>query len=386
MNNISKESTDGLAHSVLGASSSHRWMHCPASVEMAKKAPKSKGSAFAMEGTAAHELAEMCLLEKKKADHFKGHKIKGFEVNDEMIEAVNLYYDTIRKENKGVTIEVEKRFNLGWLYPGMFGTNDACTFKKGLLRVYDYKHGAGIAVDADDNSQLVYYAIGASYDYKKKKWRDDIKEIEMVIIQPRAYHFKGPIRRWRITFQELKEWAKKIVISAKMTNWAEPPMFAGDHCGFCPAAGMCPQLHDNAQVAAKTDFQDKIADPKLLTKEQIVDVVNAAKMIRGFLKSCEDLAFNEIMEGKKMPGLKMIRGRGSRRWEDESEVIKFAETKTSEELFDVKLKSPAKLEKLIDKKELEPYIYKVEGSLKVVPESDKGREIILNAADDFKES
>ena len=47
---------------------------------------------------------------------------------------------------------------------------------------------------------------------------------------------------------------------------------------------------------------------------------------------------------------------------------------------------PEGIQKIIDKKELEPYVYKVEGSLKVVPESDKGREIILNAADDFKEN
>src|SRR3546814_18193298 len=48
------------AHAVLGASSSHRWFHCPGSIRASEGMPNTS-SVFAREGTAAHALAEPCL-------------------------------------------------------------------------------------------------------------------------------------------------------------------------------------------------------------------------------------------------------------------------------------------------------------------------------------
>ena len=385
---VSKESTDGKAHSVLGASSSHRWIHCPASVAMSQKVPSPPSSSYAMEGTAAHELAELSLTKKVHPRKFKGKKICGFVVTEEMIEAVEVYVNLITEENLGVKVEIEKRFNLSWLYPGMFGTNDASSISKRVLRVYDYKHGAGIAVDAVDNSQLVYYAIGASYDYKTKGYRDDIDEVEMVIVQPRAYHHSGPIRRWRITFDEMKQWAQKLVVAADMTTWEDAPMYAGDHCRFCPAAGVCPKLYEQSQLAAKTDFGEvDLPDPTLLTEEEIGKVVNAASMVEAFLKKCKEVALNKMLEGTKIPGTKLVKGRSSRIWADESVArTKLAPLASFDELHEIKLKSPSKLEKILDKDIIKELQYKKEGALTIAPSSDKRKEVNINPALDFKEN
>jgi hypothetical protein len=382
---ISKESTDGKAHSVLGASSSHRWIHCPGSVELAKKAPTPKTSVYAMEGTAAHELAEKCLISKKSPKDFLGKEILGFKVTDEMVEAVNLYVDTIRKERKGQRIMVEQRFDLSWLYPGMFGTNDACIYHpdKFLLRVYDYKHGAGIAVDAVDNSQLVYYAIGASKEILKTH---SIKEVEMIIIQPRAFHRDGPIRRWTIPFKELKKWAKRIKAAAEMTKMEDAPLYPGEHCRFCPASGLCPEQYKQTQLQAQTDFE-KVPDPRLLSIEDVSRVVKAAPMIKKFLASCEKVALEAKLNGKEVPDIKLVRKRADRKWveSDDLDETLIALGISDDELYTMKRISVAQAEAKLDKKSIKDLWEKKEGDLTIAPLTDKRKEIILDMKEEFKE-
>jgi len=48
------------AHHPLGASGASRWLACPGSVRLSADLP-DPGSAYAEEGTLAHQLAEVCL-------------------------------------------------------------------------------------------------------------------------------------------------------------------------------------------------------------------------------------------------------------------------------------------------------------------------------------
>ena len=45
------------AHAMLSASSSYRWLHCPPSARLNVKV-RDEASPYALEGSAAHELAE----------------------------------------------------------------------------------------------------------------------------------------------------------------------------------------------------------------------------------------------------------------------------------------------------------------------------------------
>ena len=49
-----------MAHAKLSPSSAERWMSCPGSVAL-NEGKDDKGSSYAAEGTAAHELAEKIL-------------------------------------------------------------------------------------------------------------------------------------------------------------------------------------------------------------------------------------------------------------------------------------------------------------------------------------
>ena len=44
---------------------------------------------------------------------------------------------------------------------GSFGTGDCVIVSDGLLHIIDYKHGLGVLVSAEKNSQLSCYALGA---------------------------------------------------------------------------------------------------------------------------------------------------------------------------------------------------------------------------------
>ena len=72
-----------MNHSMLGASKAHRWMRCPASVQLEATIPDEE-SFYAAEGTAAHALAEECLRSQKPPEHFIGVEFEGFVVDEVM--------------------------------------------------------------------------------------------------------------------------------------------------------------------------------------------------------------------------------------------------------------------------------------------------------------
>ena len=162
-----------MIHSHLGASSSYRWMACPGSVALSKDVPR-KDTFFSKEGTAAHKLGEIAFAAKLHPSNWLGEIIEEVEVSTYMVEAVVVYVDYLKSldvlDNE---LRLEHKFDLSKLNPPapMFGTSD-CTCYVPLefkLIVADYKHGAGVAVDVDDNSQLMYYALGAMLELGKSK-------------------------------------------------------------------------------------------------------------------------------------------------------------------------------------------------------------------------
>jgi hypothetical protein len=60
-------------HSVFGPSGAHRWLNCPGSIKAEEGIPDT-GSAYAIEGTNAHQLAELCLITGKNAEDFIGQE------------------------------------------------------------------------------------------------------------------------------------------------------------------------------------------------------------------------------------------------------------------------------------------------------------------------
>ena len=87
-------------HSEIGASKADRWPFCPGSRRLCRGRAKTP-EIYMAEGTVAHHIAEVCLAENKVPDDFMFQVFQqdGFEieVTDEMLSAVQVYVDVIRK-------------------------------------------------------------------------------------------------------------------------------------------------------------------------------------------------------------------------------------------------------------------------------------------------
>lgn len=338
------------AHSSLGASAAERWLNCPGSIAMSKGMP-NKSSIYAMEGTAAHSLGELCLRQDLSADVFAGQFMtyKGdlldeepeleagqptlvydgnvldaanpaFPINDEMVWAVNKYLETIdywlnwAREKFGVEPQllIEKRFNLESVWPGMFGTNDCCVFVPGkCLIVIDYKHGRGKVVEIKDNKQLKYYGLGAiielcieemvrEADYSKERFEEALRanlppEITTVIVQPRATHKDGPVREWTYTTEHIIfEFREELIEGAKRTEEPDAPLKTGDWCFFCAGKIKCPKITKKYNALTKNAFADlspeDLAMPGTIIQNVVRDITNDPERLGEFLR------FAPIME------------------------------------------------------------------------------------------
>lgn len=343
------------AHASLGASSAHRWMACPGSLRLSEGIP-NRSSKYADEGTAAHQLAERCLRNRWRAEVCIGGteivRDADWPVTDEMAEAVQVFLDTVRGAMvEGDTLLVEQRFSLSdAVHPGMFGTNDACVISPGrkTLFVYDYKHGRGHAVEAKGNPQLRYYGLGALLHATGS---GGIGRIVLTIVQPRAIHRDGPVRSETICALDLMEWAADLKDAAVATEAPDAPVRAGEHCTFCPAAGVCPALRDRALEGAMADFAGASitvpAEPGVLTVEQLARLLDHADLIDGWLAAVRAHALHLAESGATVPGYKLVPKRATRKWANEEEVpqaLSALGVDPGEMYHPGKLKSPAQIE------------------------------------------
>ena len=370
----------GQPHSRVSASSCERWWNCPGSVQEAAKYPQIT-SEYAREGTAAHKLAEMCLDGVLTPFEAIGTEVCGVTITEAMAEAVHVYLDVIDEDLAKYKLtrrdlQIERKFHLAHIHPDAYGTNDANlpVFLTKVI-VYDFKYGSGIAVDAEDNKQGLYYALGAAKE-------GDYTEIEVVIVQPRAIHKEGPVRRWTVPMDDLVAFAKELRKHIEATEGAKAPLVCGEWCKktFCPALVGCKEARKAMEKAALVAFDGPadvvVPKPESLSLGQIQRLLSMAPIIDAYLKSVESYALEVVNRGEKIPGFKLVAKRSNRKWKDEDAVVKkFGKTaiRVIEEVL-----SPSQLETELKKamplKEakgaVEPLTFKPDTGTVLVPESD----------------
>ena len=378
------------AHSRVGASSRKRWKNCPGSVALSVGLPNPT-SKYAAEGTAAHDLAERCLRKGKPAADFLGTeiKVKGtdftFTVDEEMAGAVQVYLDAIAAERAAQPTQllIEHKFHLTELHDALFGTADAVLWQADSrkLSVYDYKHGAGVPVEAVDNEQAQYYAVGALLESGFPA-----ESVEVVIVQPRCPHPDGPVRRWEVDAMEILDWAADVKAEVEATEAEDAPLVPGDHCRWCLAggAGKCQALRDKALELAQTEFKPDLP----YDAELLAETLEWLPMLKAWAKSVEEFALGEAEHGRCPPRYKLVGKRATRKWKDEVSAIEWLEGygMDAEDIFEKKMKTPAKIEKVLGKAnagDLAELITSESSGNVLAPESDKRPAIKADAADDF---
>lgn len=361
-------------HSPIGASSMHRWANCPGSIRLGKGLDK-RSSSYAEEGTAAHAVAEKWLRTGGCPN----------DVDEETREAVKVYIDTIwiDSDQARLALSIEQSFDLSAIHPGAYGTADLVMYdeQSRVLRVYDYKHGAGVAVAVERNPQLMYYALGALLESKLPA-----ETVEMVVVQPRCPHPDGPVRRWSLPAVDLVEFAAELVEYAKATEDPKAPLMPGDWCRFCPASGICPAVYDKAKKLAQLEFRSGLSyDPT-----KLADTLAWLNILETWIKQTREFAYGEAEHGRCPPGWKLVAKRATRKWSgNDEEVARYLKNifgLSIDEITETSLLSPAKVEKLIPaakREDLTGITIKESSGSTLAPESDRRESVKRDAASEF---
>lgn len=378
-----------IAHASFGASNSKRRMACPGSLNAEAPFPDTS-SPFADLGTAAHELGEHCLNNGvTDVAETIGGTFYNHIVDENMASAVQMYVDFVRSveaDEAPALLRLEQRFSLEALDPPMpmFGTSDCTIYGKasGTLWVIDYKHGQGVAVDAEDNPQLKYYALGAIL---KIGDRAPVNEVKVAIVQPRASHRLGPIRTASYTKDEILDFGTDLIDAAHAAVKPDAPLAAGSHCQFCKAAGVCPALRGNALTVAQDEF-GAVRTINDLTPEEVGAYMDRIPLVEEWIKSIRRHAHSMLETGATVPGFKLVEKRPTRRWTTEEALLDWASSEglDDDEIYEKKIKSPAQIEKVVGKKNLpSDLIMSVSTGLTMAADTDNRPPAALLAGDEF---
>jgi hypothetical protein len=404
------ESKERPQHSPIGASSCERWWNCPGSNILAQTLPPSSDTVYTATGTVAHQLADTALktyqsfsetdsrsLYKILEDEIGRSYVESefeIEVTDEMVEAVKVYADYITETIKDFALQwvdhvkTEVQFDLTHIDPEAYGTCDCCVVVPGhKIIVIDYKHGQGHAVEVENNHQLLYYALGAYYSLPygvRQQLSRNKFLIETVIVQPRAKHLHGPIRSKTYTLRELLDHEFELWNAIQRVRQSDPTLQTGPWCKFCPAKPVCPEIQkqieeDAGVVFGVVNLNDvNLPEPATLAPEQMGNLLRNANRIIDWAKSIIALGTRVADNGGEIEGYKLVTRYGNRRWTDEKAVENAYKLEFGDDIYNKKLKSPAKIEVLLGKarhNELEPYYETPVTGKTLVPVED-GREAV----------
>lgn len=392
-------------HAELSASGAERWMTCTASPGLIRGLP-NHGSSYAAEGTAAHYIAAEC---QRAGGWYDGLMVLGnpyplwlgqtalvegyeIELTEELLDAVSEFLQYIKdNELEGDVALVEQSFTVAMrkLHPKFGGSTDRVMWRASerLLRVYDYKHGAGVPVDVDDNKQLKYYALGALLS--NKQW--NAETVELVIAQPRCDHAQGRIRSWKFKAIELLDFAADLIDAAKATEdftvaELRPSKAA---CRFCPAnaARKCPAIEKETHAIVAADFQ-VLANPENYSKVQIAEFLTKLPLVEARVAAIREFAYQEMVRGEQIPGFKLVEKRATRKWKSEDSATAVL-GKMPGTMTEPAIKSPAQVEKSLGKKRFAQYVDahdlvdKTSSGLTIVAESDPRSPATVAQLSDF---
>ena len=378
------------AHARLNASSSHRWMMCPPSVKLSEQF-EDKPSPYAEEGTFLHELCELklhrylgdmdpALIELQYAEHRDNdfYSDEAETVTDEYVAFCIETIEAVRLSCPDPLIMVEHRLDYSDYVPDGFGTGDLIIVADGVLEVIDFKGGRGVRVEANCNSQLMLYGLGALLEFDPLY---DIHQVRMTIVQPRLSNLSS----FEMEADDLIRWAETEVRPKAMLAYEGKGEFcAGEWCRFCKARYTCRKRSEYHMSLAARDFKE----PDLLSDEEIADILPVAESLNSWVQDLLAYATQEAVIGKSWPGYKLVAGRSIRKYTSEAEVIKAATEAGYTDIYKTSLLGVGDLEKRMGKKAfnevLGKYIVKPVGAPTLVPETDP-RKPYANAASVFND-
>lgn len=371
-------------HALLSASASKRWLNCTPSARLETQFSDDE-SPYAAEGTAAHALAEHKL--KRALKRRSKRPVSDYDC-DEMEECTDDYVSYIMERVQEAelcctdpVVLIEQHLDYSRYVEGGFGTGDCLIVADGILSVVDLKYGKGLLVEADNNPQMMLYALGALELFDVIY---DIDRIRMTIYQPRFEN----ISTWEISVEELQSWVEEVLFpKARLAARGEGEYCSGSWCRFCKARNQCRARAESFLKLAQMEFRP----PALLEEGEIAEVLSVADELAKWAADVYSFATDEaIVRGRQWSGFKLVEGRSNRKYTSEEDVAEAAKTAGYTDIYKSSLIGITEMERLLGKKQFQEIlgglVYKPQGKITLVPESDKRQPVETATAEaDFKE-
>lgn len=371
------------AHSPLGPSSADRWINCPGSVALTRDLP-DVDSEYSIEGTAAHNVLEVMrkglpapsVTSVKLADKSLCEVV----VTEEMVAGAQYYIDHMG-ELPGLEFN-EARVRFDETVPGGFGTLDGAKATETTLYIRDYKFGKGVIVYAEENPQLMLYALGFLETYKilfPSLWK-----INIGVVQPRLDH----IDVYELSLPDLLEWAENVAApAAKRIMNGTAKVKAGSWCQFCKIKDTCMVRAQTAVASVIGDFSNiggltvsSLAPPSaIMTNAQMSVALESVPILKAWIKDLEAGALRKILGGESVGDYKLVEGRSNRGWrlspEESATRLNKAFGIEPQELYEHRLRSVADIEGRLGKRRFklvaEELVEKPRGKAVLAPGSDR---------------
>ncbi len=402
-------------HAKLSASSSHRWLNCTAAPNFEAQFPDGETSVYAAEGTLAHKICEEIAnynfhVTTKRTFNSRLKKLQADSLyQEEMMRTAEFYAHYLWEKylsfgGKPFTVQEEQVDLTDWI-PDGFGTCDSIMIGSGRLHITDYKHGKGVEVSAENNSQMRLYALGALKKYVPI-YGDSIKTVSMAIVQPRITE---NVNEEEMTVTALLAWGEQIKPIARRAYDGPGDFTPGPWCRFCKGKHLCRARSENA--TALEDFKDLAIEGKMTEQErlarntqmlitgeaspilsdaEVADLIRRGEGLVAWYEDLKNYALQAILDGRTIPGFRVVAGVSRRAFSDTDKALETIKNAGYDEavLYERKAKSLAELEKMIGKTRFAeivgPLIVKPLGKPTLADENDK-RPDYSDAARDFQD-
>lgn len=349
-----------MQHSnLIGGSTAKRGIHCPGSIVLAQRVPPAAASEHAELGTALHDAMEhMSVNELNDPQSVLGWTAKnGITITQELIDtkvapawaALMAIFDQY---------DVEEYMEETRVYFGarkdIFGTTDILARAGNRLLVLDYKFGDGVIVNPEWNYQLMFYGTAAWLTPEMADFMAGVETVAFGIIQPTP-RSDETFKLWDLPYyttaaEEFEAFENRVLFALHVADNiekghipVEQHLNTGDHCTFCKAEAICPKKTGAAQRALALDPKDR---------QQLADALPLADELESWIRAVRKMAHEQMENGFKVPGYKLVNKRATRKWIDADETLTKVRNMRKIKLEDATtttLASPAQLEKLCKK-------------------------------------
>lgn len=364
---------------IVGGSTAARRIGCPASYKLEKLVPRDdRGSVYAQEGTALHELMAMALRDGIEPTDllpytFNAPQGWSFTVDRDLwddkgepaLAAFDAYVAQLEKEiGQPMRLLVERRVQFPDI-AGAFGTADIIGRCGDELFIMDWKFGHGL-VSSENNKQLLFYAAGALNT--EREWVGDVQydtPITLAIIQPaNAAQGRDILQAWTTDVSHLEDYTNELVSAVREAARENARCAKGDWCKFARCKTVCP-LHINAfgalgeKLAALNEAKaasNGSPEDRLDWAQRYAELLDMAELVEPLVAEVFAQAHAYAEQGNKIEGWGLqAKPEGNRKWAVEQRLLKMFFKRhriKMDEWAERKLKSPTQIEKLLKARDI----------------------------------